>query len=70
MSKQYKKRFKKNRQLAIVMPQNVQTGLIYPERVVYCYCALVAHILSLPDNHESTTVVPSELNEKGVSQAD
>ena len=32
---------------------------------VYYFCALVAHILSLPDKHESTKLVPSELNKRG-----
>ena len=29
---------------------------------VYCYNVAVDHVLSLPDKHESTTVVPTELN--------
>ena len=32
-------------------------------------CALVAHILSLQNRHGSTTVVPTELNKRGESQA-
>ena len=30
------------------------------------YCAPIVHILSLQDRHESTTVVPIEINKKGV----
>ena len=37
---------------------------------VYYYCALVALILSLPDEHESPTVVPSKLNKGGGGRAD
>ena len=33
-------------------------------------CLGSPHLESLPDKHDSTTVVPSELNKRGESQAD